>query len=404
MTQETEAEFYAELIGLADPTISPTRFDSLSEADVIAEGRELARFAVESLFPDRTTLKRDGWLGDDLRFDGDDPDELGRWMRERSLEAVRPIIEQWQQRALAWMLAEDDLPAVLQRLKTQPDELIARLPFKALEKEIYQGMVLANLAGREQVLDEGDDGDGVRFDARKPAWLKQPFKEAVAYFRKKVAIPVESYQQLTADLHDWAFVVARMTQADLIKSAQWLVDRAISEGMSFDEFQRSWQRLIGRQGWQPSNPRHIWTIFDTNFRGAMGAGRYQQMREPSVLARRPLWRWRWRDSPNPRKEHQKLHNKAIPADHSFWRGGRVPAGWGCRCAIFSLSEDAARRKGIEILDNPPDPKLIFEPGFDVPFNAESPYGSRDRQAYLNEAISRYDPNLQAFLLKALDQN
>ena len=395
----TEAEFYATLIGLADPNITPTRLDSLDESALLAEGRALALFAVETMAGAK--LRRDGWLGDDLRYDaGDDPDALGRWLRERSLAQVKPIMEQWQKRTLAWILAQRDMNAALQRISMQPGELFSRLPYRGLEREVYQGMMLANLAGREQVLDEGDDGDGVRFDGRaKPAWLKQPFKEAVDYFRAKVAIPAETYQQLTAVFHDWAFVVARMAQADLIKAAKWLVEQAITEGMGFTEFAKSWSRLIGRKGWKPASPRHIWTIFDTNFRGAMGAGRYQQMREPSVLARRPLWVWRWRDSPQPRLHHQALHNKAIYADHPFWRAGRCPAGHGCRCAVMSLSEESAKRKGIAILTDPPDPKTIFEKGFDVPFNAETTYGSRDRRTYLNEAIKKYEPNLQGFLRK-----
>lgn len=396
----TEAEFYATLIGLADPNITPTRLDSLDESALVAEGRALALFAVETLTG--APLRRDGWLGgDDLRYDaGEDPDALGRWLRERSLANVKPIVEQWQKRTLAWILAQGDMNAALQRLTMQPDELFTRLPYRGLEREVYQGMMLANLAGREQVLDEGDDGDGVRFDGKaKPSWFNLSFKEAVDYFRAKVAIPAETYQQLTADFHDWAFVVARMAQADLIKAAKWLVEQSITEGMSFAEFEKSWSRLIGRKGWKPASPRHIWTIFDTNFRGAMGAGRYQQMREPSVLARRPLWVWRWRDSPQPRLNHKALHNKAIYADDPFWRAGRVPAGFSCRCALFSMSEDGAKRKGIEILTDPPDPKTIFEKGFDVPFHAETPYGSRDRQTYLTEAIKKYEPNLQGFLRK-----
>lgn len=402
--RETEAEFYAELIGIADPTIEPIRLDSLNQDALIQEGRELARFAVVCLTENQTTnLVRDGFLGDDLRVDADDPDDLGTWIRDEALERVQPLLEKWNRRVIRWIATQPSLEAAAQRLQTQPEELIARLPYRQFEKTLYEGMILSNLAGREQVIDEGDDGDEIKLDAkRRPAWLKQPFQEAVNYFRQKVAAPVESYKSLTSDTHDWAFMVARMTQADMIKSAKWLVDRAISEGMSFDDFERSWKRLIGRRGWQPSNPRHIWTIFDTNYRGAMGAGRYQQMREPSVLARRPIWVWRWRDSPNPRINHQKLHNKGIYADDPFWRGLRVPAGWGCRCWLASMSEEAAKRKGIQILRNPPDPKTIVDPEFQTPFNAQTPYGSRDRQAFLEDKIKRYSPELQDFLKKEID--
>ncbi|MEL6853507.1 MAG: phage minor head protein [Cyanobacteria bacterium J06607_13] len=410
MTEQTEVEFYAELIGLADPSIPAATLNGLSQGALIQEGRELARLAVSRLgitlqrqksIRSARKLKRDGWIGEDLRQDAT-PDDAGGMLRDQALKNIQPVLEQWNKRAIAWIVAQGSLESALQRLTTQPDELLKRLSYRKLEQALYQGMMLANLAGREQVEDEGD-GDDLRLDAHKPSWLKQPFREAIAYFRQKVAIPAGDYNALTGDVHDWAFMVARMTQADLIESARWLVDRAISEGMGFDEFERSWQRLIGRRGWKPSNPRHVWTIFDTNYRGAMGAGRYQQMIEPSLLARRPIWVWRWRDSPNPRKNHQALHNKGIRADEPFWRGIRIPAGWGCRCWIVAMSEEAAARRGIEILENPPNPKDIADPGFDVPFNAESPYGGRDRASFLQEKIKQYNPALQAFLKKAIAQ-
>lgn len=398
MTPE-ELSFYREIIAISDPSI---RLDSVNQDALVRDAQEIALEAVNFW---AATLYEAPDCGH--RHDADDPNDVSSLLRDRALESIEPVLEQWRDRIIQWIKGRRSLKAAKQKLESDPDSLLKVLPVKRLERQLEEAMILANLSGREQVLDEEDEErldavmEGVRLDAKRPAWLSQPFQEAVKYFRNKVAIPAKSYKQLTADVHDWAFMIAQTTRGDILEAAQWLIDRALADGIGFDEFEKSWQRLIGRRGWQPSNPRHVWTIFDTNIRGATGAGRDQQMRDPGLLARRPIWVWRWRDSPQPRDHHKALHNKGIPADHPFWKGIRQPSGHGCRCSKVAVSRDYAKRKNITILTNPPDPWLIADEGFRVPFNAEAPYGSRDRETFLKEKFKQYSPAIRKVLERDL---
>lgn len=356
--------------------------------------------------PERgSRLVRDGWLGDRLRTDST-PDadvQIGTWLRDRAIAGTAPILRRWQATLQRWLQSQGSYETALRTLAIDPKAVLNLLDPRAFERILYQHMMLGTLAGWEIAGDEScTDGLALRQDAQPPNWMKLPFQEAIAYFRKKTAIPVETYRQLTADYHDWAFSIARTTRADILEAAQWLLTKALEDGYGFDQFEDMWTRLIGRRGWKPQNPRHVWTIFDTNIRGAIGAGRYQQLTEPAMLARRPIWVWIWRDSPNPRPAHKALHRKGIRADHPFWRGLRVPAGFGCRCTFFAMSEEQAERLGIEILDNPPDPKQIADPGFRVPFEAIAPYGSRDRDSFLRDKLKGYSGPIRKVLSRELE--
>ncbi|WP_099066503.1 phage minor head protein [Nostoc linckia] len=183
--------------------------------------------------------------------------------------------------------------------------------------------MLSHLAGMADVEDEfledrGDSATQQRTDAKVFAWLSQPFKEAIAYFRKKVIIPTQRWDEFTAQNHDFAFTVAGLTKADLLEDVRWLVDKAISEGNDYETFKSQFRRLIGRKGWHP-NDKRIYTILDTNSRRAYAAGRYEQATNPDMLQRRPYWVWKHRDSVVPRPNHLALDNKAIAANHPFWK-------------------------------------------------------------------------------------
>lgn len=165
---------------------------------------------------------------------------------------------------------------------------------------------------------------------RIPDWLKQPFAEALEYQKEKIALPVDTINGLEAEYHDSAFVVSGLTRADLTSDMKWLVEKAIEEGMDFEDFQRQFDRLIGRKGWQPGGVEgksaaerkvkstRLYTILDTNVRRSHAAGRIRQAREPELLKRRPYWMWIWRDSVQPRPHHEALNGKVFLASDPFW--------------------------------------------------------------------------------------
>ena len=225
-----------------------------------------------------------------------------------------------------------------------------------------------------------------------PDWLKEGFEEAIAYQSNKIALPADTLKDLEAEYHDFAFVVSGLTRADLASDLLWLIERALSEGLSLEQFTQQFDRLIGRKGWQPEGDKQsrLYTILDTNTRRAHAAGRLKQMREPSVLDKRPYWMWQWRDSVQPRPNHKALNGKVFLASDPFWDVAFCPCGYGCRCTVFDLSERDMKRLG-KVVSTPPDPKTIADKGFR---RAPGTALEKDRAEILREGLKRQSPAIR----------
>lgn len=243
---------------------------------------------------------------------------------------------------------------------------------------------------------------------RIPDWLKQPFAEALEYQKQKVALPADVIDGLDAEYHDFAFVVSGLTRADLASDMKWLVEKSIEEGMDFVDFQRQFDRLIGRKGWQPkqaargeqAKSTRLYTILDTNVRRSHAAGRIRQAREPEVLKRRPYWMWVWRDSVQPRPHHEALNGKVFLASDPFWDVATPPCGYGCRCSFFALSERDLKRMG-KTVEIPPDPKTIADPGFR---RAPGTAPVEEREEILKKGLARQSDEVRQAAEEELKKN
>ena len=281
----------------------------------------------------------------------------------KSLKIYAPIFKEW-------------VAAIRQELKAGNKNP----SLKTLRMEKFAGLVqrlsyLSNLSGQADLRDEFNALEGrFRKDAPPPGlppWLELSFSEAIEYFKSKQIVPNANYAALTEGYHSWAFSVAGVTREDILKDVKELLEIALEEGESLEDFESQLETLMEGRGWGPApGSRRSYLIFDTNIRGAIGTGRGQQMRAlaDENPGRDYVVAWRWRDSPEPRKHHQALHNKAIPIDHPFWEKCRTPAGFGCRCSAQLMRPSIAKRLDIEILppNKVPNPKSIADPGFRYP--------------------------------------
>lgn len=240
-----------------------------------------------------------------------------------------------------------------------------------------------------------------------------PFKQAIEYYRQKVAIPSEQWDELVDAANDWAFAVAGVTRADVLADLQAAVDKAISEGTSMAEFRRDFDQVIQKRGWgagKSFTPYRVELILSQNLRTAYQAGRYQQMSSPEMTKARPYWQWKHRDSRNPRPAHLALDGKVFSFDDPFWRGGFPPCGWGCRCGVFSLSSRDLDRDGLSVEDSPSErvtlrdrvtgktqsvPAIngnpVVEPGFNFTPGASR---SDERSTILERMLERLPENLR----------
>jgi uncharacterized protein with gpF-like domain len=80
-------------------------------------------------------------------------------------------------------------------------------------------------------------------------YLSLPFTSAIGFFRDKVALPTQAWDDLWQGMHSRAFVVAGATRADLLLDMRSAVDRAISKGTTLADFRHDFDSIVDRYGW-----------------------------------------------------------------------------------------------------------------------------------------------------------
>lgn len=171
-----------------------------------------------------------------------------------------------------------------------------------------------------------------------------PFDEQIDFFRQKLNLPSERWDDIVRAAHDRAFIVAGAQKADLLADLRAATERAIAQGTGLAEFRRDFAALVARHGWsgwtgEGSAAGIAWrtrVIYQTNLATSYAAGRYRQLTDPAFVALRPYWRYVHRDSAlHPRPLHQHWGNLRLTLrhDHPFWQTHFPPNGWGCKCRV-----------------------------------------------------------------------
>ncbi|MCU0806553.1 MAG: phage minor head protein [Candidatus Contendobacter sp.] len=194
-----------------------------------------------------------------------------------------------------------------------------------------------------------------------------PFAEALEFFRQKLNLPTAKWDELLGAAHDRAFVVAGATLADLLADLNAAVDKAISQGTTYQTFKKDFEKIVAERGWtgwtgEGSKGGRAWrarVIYETNLYTSHAAGRFQQMKE--VANSRPYWRYRHSDAvTTPRPEHQAWDGKILRHDDPWWAAHAPPNGFGCKCYVETLAARDLKKLGIE----PP----TADAGEKMPFN------------------------------------
>lgn len=183
-----------------------------------------------------------------------------------------------------------------------------------------------------------------------------PFLEALAFFRAKLNLPTQKWDDLLGAAHDRAFVVAGAMQADLLMDLRDAVDKAIADGTTIEAFRSDFNRIVAKRGWtgwtgQGTKAGEAWrtrVIYETNLFTSYSAGRYQQQK--AVAETRPYWRYRHSPaSVDPRPEHLAWDGKVLRHDDPWWASHAPPNGFGCKCYAETLSERDLKKLDIQPL-------------------------------------------------------
>jgi hypothetical protein len=211
---------------------------------------------------------------------------------------------------------------------------------------------------------------------RFQAQFQQPFAEQIAFFRRKLNLPTEWWDDIQKSANDRVFIVAGAAKAGLLDDLQRSILTRMDAGEGLDAFRRDFKKIVEQQGW------HDWTgegtkkgeawrtrvIYETNLRTSYAAGRYQQLKNPDLLDVAPYWQYVHSGKEHYRPEHKAWGDErlTLPHDHPFWDSHYPPNGYGCGCTVTAV---VAPRSGATT--EPPDgwdvpnPKTGTPPGIDT---------------------------------------
>lgn len=205
------------------------------------------------------------------------------------------------------------------------------------------------------------------------------FAEQIEFFRSKIDLPTERWDDIWESAHDKAFIVAGAMEADLIADLKTAVAKAIEDGTTLETFRSDFEDLVAKNGWtgwtgEGTEAGVAWrtrVIYETNLRTSYAAGRYAQLQ--AIKGERPYWRYRHNDTVlRPREQHLAWDGLVLPADDPWWSTHYPPGGWGCRCYVESLAERDLEREGKSAPD--PSPEVTFDPKTGAPLGIDKGWG------------------------------
>lgn len=191
-----------------------------------------------------------------------------------------------------------------------------------------------------------------------------------------------NWHDTLAHQHADSFVIAKMTQADLLAKVHGSLAQARKDGVSFEKWAKNITPELQRAGWwgkkETLNPktgkmetsqlgsvRRLRVIYHTNMRVSAMAAHYKSLK--AAVTTHPLWRYVAVQDKKTRPSHGALHNQVFRHDHPFWESHFPPNGWLCRCTVVAETEHSLRRLSEEIqrsnqgkdkADHEPMPEIV----------------------------------------------
>jgi SPP1 gp7 family putative phage head morphogenesis protein len=231
-----------------------------------------------------------------------------------------------------------------------------------------------SLLGRAQVWTEVADRDRAPAPSSAPpfgavvlqaGFEPLAFDEALDFFRDKVSLSPEEYAVLSDLARQKAFSIAAGATEQIISAIRSLLEEALSEGVTVKEFQARAAEVVAKAGVAARSPWYWETVYRTNLQTSYQAGRWKQITDPYVRARRPYLRYVSALVPTTRPSHREKHGLIYPVDHPFWDRWMPPNGFNCLCTVVTVSESLLQRRGWSVSDTMDFAFADPDAGFDV---------------------------------------
>ena len=182
-------------------------------------------------------------------------------------------------------------------------------------------------------------------------------KQALDYIKNKKLKPAFSYKDVWNEEHAAAFTVAKAMQLDVLSDIKNAVEKAIENGMTFEQFKKELKLTLMQKGWwgrkemtdpltgetvnaQLGSDRRLKTIYSTNLRSAYQKGQYDRTMQSDA---HPYLMYRIGASVHHREQHLRYNNLILPKDDPLWNSIFPPNGYGCKCYTVAVTEARKQR-------------------------------------------------------------
>jgi hypothetical protein len=173
------------------------------------------------------------------------------------------------------------------------------------------------------------------------------FDAAERFFRQKINLPTQRWDDLWQGQHARAFMAAGVARDAVLAELRAAVDAAIAKGETLADFRARFRDIVARHGWiggagNESDARRAWrarVIYQTNLRTAYMAGRWD------TLKSFPYLKYQHHTLLNPREQHVVWDGLILANDNPWWQTNYPPNGWGCNCTVTGVSEARLRADG-----------------------------------------------------------
>lgn len=199
-----------------------------------------------------------------------------------------------------------------------------------MARAIFEGRMVAMIEGYLGALDT----HAIELEKRQGT---RRFSQAVAEFKERAPVTKKQWAKLEETERRYAFTVARVVKRTEVARAKSILERAIDEGWSPDDFADETADLF--------DPAHARTIMRTNAATAYIDGRKRFMKSPAVADAFPYWEWRCIRDKRTRPTHLAMHGLAMLHSDEAWETIGPPAGFNCRCTIVPVATAAQEITG-----------------------------------------------------------
>lgn len=203
--------------------------------------------------------------------------------------------------------------------------------------------------------------------AKKAPADPERFKEASDWFRGRLPVTRDEWEQLTAAERRQAFTIAGTQQLEVVQTVFDEIAVAIDRGTAIDAWRAALKKKLGKR-FTASNAATLATAFINANQTAYNTGRYWQLNRPEVTKALPYQRYDAVLDQSTTPICRSLTGTIRRHDDPWWLTHWPPMHHRCRSAVRALSDGMAKRAG-GVSREAPRPDIVGDWGLAPPLRA-----------------------------------